>query len=275
MASIVGASNISLPPSEAFRPEFDDGADPTLLSDPFAGIFDEVFFSKPSNPPPVGPGEGFAAQLNGQDAGIPADDSARRDSGCILSPYHLDDDPLLKTTASPADATTSPETTTTTTTTTSCDPGQHQPSDQPPPPDSASNARKRPYTGNPNTKRQQRRRYPSPPRSSANDTPSARARREANLEKNRTAATRCREKRKTWTARLEDRHRQLSGQNRLLRAELAGLHDAVYGLKELVLRHADCGFRPVDEYVAREAERVRDRARGGGGRSSAEGLPES
>ncbi|KAL1626699.1 hypothetical protein SLS54_002862 [Diplodia seriata] len=256
-------------------PEFDDGADPTLLSDPFAGIFDEVFFSKPSKPPPVGPGEGFAAQLNGQDPGIPADDSARRDSGCILSPYHLDDAALKTTTASPADATTSPETTTTTTTT-SCDPGQHQPSDQPPPPpDSASNARKRPYTGTPNTQRQQRRRRcPSPPRSDNDHTPDqARARREANLEKNRVAATRCREKRKTWTARLEDRHRQLSARNKLLRAELAGLHDAVYGLKELVLRHADCGFRPVDEYVAREAERVRDRARGGGGRSSAEALP--
>ncbi|KKY27138.1 putative bzip transcription factor [Diplodia seriata] len=196
MASIVGVSNISLPPSEAFRPEFDDGADPTLLSDPFAGIFDEVFFSKPSNPAPVGPGEGFAAQLNGQDAGIPADDSARRDSGCILSPYHLDDDdPLLKTTARCSET------------------------------------------------------------SGDNDTPEARARREVNLEKNRLAATRCREKRKNWTARLEDRHRQLSAQNKLLRTELAGLHDAVYGLKELVLCHADCGFHPVDEYVAREAER--------------------
>lgn len=100
------------------------------------------------------------------------------------------------------------------------------------------------------------------PRQEAVNTPEARCRREVNLEKNRLAANRCRQKKRDWTSRLDNEHRQLMAHNKLLRAEMAGLNDTVFGLKELALGHADCGFRPIDEYVRQEAERVQAKARG-------------
>ncbi|OJD37334.1 bzip transcription factor [Diplodia corticola] len=93
-------------------------------------------------------------------------------------------------------------------------------------------------------------------------TPNERARREVNLEKNRLAANRCRRKKRDWTDKLEDRHRNLSVHNQLLHAEISGLRDDIFALKDMALRHADCGFRPIDDYVKREAERVRAQARG-------------
>lgn len=94
------------------------------------------------------------------------------------------------------------------------------------------------------------------------DTAKARAKREVNLEKNRLAANKCRKKKREWIDRLEDKHRQLSEHNKLLRAELAELYDTVYALKELVLSHANCGSGPIDDYVRREAEQVHARLRG-------------
>ncbi|KAB2581172.1 Basic leucine zipper transcriptional factor ATF-like 3 [Lasiodiplodia theobromae] len=98
-------------------------------------------------------------------------------------------------------------------------------------------------------------------RQNRGETAKTRAKREVNLEKNRLAANRCRKKKREWIDRLEDKHRQLSARNKLLREELAELYDTVYTLKELVLGHADCGSRPIDDYVRREAEQVHTRVR--------------
>lgn len=94
------------------------------------------------------------------------------------------------------------------------------------------------------------------------ETAKALAKREVNLEKNRLAANKSRKKKREWAERLEDKHRQLSAHNKLLRAELAELYGTVYALKELILGHANCGSRPIDDYVSREAEQVHARVRG-------------
>lgn len=102
----------------------------------------------------------------------------------------------------------------------------------------------------------------SPRKPTKRPRPEARRRREVNLEKNRLAANRCRQRKRDWTSRLDNEHRQLLAHNKLLRAEMASLNDTVFELKELALGHADCGFRPIDEYVRQETQRVEARARG-------------
>lgn len=93
------------------------------------------------------------------------------------------------------------------------------------------------------------------------DTSEFCAKRETNRKKNRTAASRCRVKRRNWTSKLEDSHRGLSAQNELLRSEAASLNDIIFELKERVLEHADCKFRLIDDYVRLGAEKAGAKAR--------------
>lgn len=69
--------------------------------------------------------------------------------------------------------------------------------------------------------------------------------------------------------KLEIRHRSLSERNKLLRSKVASLNDAVFGLKGMALEHADCSFRPIDDYVRREAEKVGTKARQSAGATAA------
>ncbi|EKG09470.1 cAMP response element binding (CREB) protein [Macrophomina phaseolina MS6] len=88
----------------------------------------------------------------------------------------------------------------------------------------------------------------------------ARKKREQNLEKNRIAANKCRQRKKDWVAKIDNRHRDLAAHNKFLMAEVDSLSSAVFELKVLAFQHVECGYAPIHEYIKREAERVPVRA---------------
>lgn len=65
-------------------------------------------------------------------------------------------------------------------------------------------------------------------------------RRKRFLERNRAAATRCREKRKIWVQQLEKKADDLSNTNAHLQGEITLLRTEVAQLKSLLLAHKDC-----------------------------------
>ncbi|KAL0264070.1 hypothetical protein SLS55_000014 [Diplodia seriata] len=245
-------------------------ADPIVFSDPFAGFLDDLL-PNPWETPSVGASDDFTAQLNGPTSldqsppipGIPTsldltppmsgfsfDDSTRRDS---LFSYEFDDkqQSIIRSpgpdTSSPATDSTSPDPSTAST--------SRRPSSS-----SSDETTPASPTRKPTTRR--RRRGAGTDSAEAGGS-SHTARRELSLAKNRVAAKKCREKKRDWTTELQERHGELLARNKRLRGELAGLNDAVFELKELVLRHASCGFKPIDKFVRREAGRaVRPAGRG-------------
>lgn len=60
------------------------------------------------------------------------------------------------------------------------------------------------------------------------------------LERNRAAASRCRQKRKVWVSALEKRAEELATSNVTLNGEVSLLRTEVTRLKELLLAHKDC-----------------------------------
>jgi len=75
--------------------------------------------------------------------------------------------------------------------------------------------------------------------------------RQTHLEKNRVAAHKCRQRKKEYIHTLEDRAREFSSKNKMLKENVALLREEVLDLKNEVLRHAGCNFWAVDEYLAR------------------------
>ncbi|KAE8837835.1 hypothetical protein PTNB73_04157 [Pyrenophora teres f. teres] len=75
--------------------------------------------------------------------------------------------------------------------------------------------------------------------------------RQTHLEKNRVAAHKCRQRKKEYINGLEDRAREFSSKNKMLKESVAVLREEVLSLKNEVLLHAGCGFWAVDEYLAR------------------------
>lgn len=73
------------------------------------------------------------------------------------------------------------------------------------------------------------------------------------LEKNRTAADKCRRQRKESTSKLLIQHSTLSARNEALKADVAELREQVLRLKHEVLQHAKCGSWMIDGYVTRIA----------------------
>ncbi|XP_071788732.1 cyclic AMP-dependent transcription factor ATF-2-like isoform X3 [Asterias amurensis] len=64
--------------------------------------------------------------------------------------------------------------------------------------------------------------------------------RERFLERNRAAATRCRNKRKVWISSLEQKADDLNSTNNVLSSEVTKLREEVAQLKQLLLAHNDC-----------------------------------
>ncbi|MBN3276299.1 ATF2 factor, partial [Polyodon spathula] len=60
------------------------------------------------------------------------------------------------------------------------------------------------------------------------------------LERNRAAATRCRQKRKVWVQSLEKKAEDMSSVNGQLQNEVTLLRNEVAQLKQLLLAHKDC-----------------------------------
>lgn len=83
-----------------------------------------------------------------------------------------------------------------------------------------------------------------------------RAKREKFLERNRLAASKCRQKKKEHTLQLETQFKEQSGKKELLVNEIARLRSEILGLKNEVLRHAQCGDEPIKMHLAQMVKKI-------------------
>ena len=74
------------------------------------------------------------------------------------------------------------------------------------------------------------------------------------LERNRVAASKCRQKKKEWTSNLEQRARELQASKTSLSLLVSSLREELLYLKGEALRHSTCDCTSVREYLARNAE---------------------
>ncbi|XP_072306133.1 cyclic AMP-dependent transcription factor ATF-7a isoform X4 [Eucyclogobius newberryi] len=75
-------------------------------------------------------------------------------------------------------------------------------------------------------------------------------RRQRFLERNRAAASRCRQKRKVWVCSLEKKAEELSSMNMSLSTEVSLLRNEVAHLKQLLLAHKDCPVTTLQKKTA-------------------------
>ncbi|KAL8720040.1 MAG: hypothetical protein Q9225_003033 [Loekoesia sp. 1 TL-2023] len=73
------------------------------------------------------------------------------------------------------------------------------------------------------------------------------------LERNRIAASKCRQKKKEWTQNLENRARELQKENQSLRMMLDSLRDEMLFLKGEMLKHTTCGCEQIQCWVKSSA----------------------
>lgn len=83
-----------------------------------------------------------------------------------------------------------------------------------------------------------------------------RAKREKFLERNRLAASKCRQKKKEHTVQLESRYKEQSDKKELLVTEISRLRSEMLGLKNEVLRHAQCGDEPIKLHLAQMVKKI-------------------
>lgn len=75
------------------------------------------------------------------------------------------------------------------------------------------------------------------------------AQREKFLERNRVAASKCRQKKKEWTNSLEEKARDLQGQREMLVAYVSMLRNELLMLKCKCLEHSDCDCVALRDYL--------------------------
>jgi hypothetical protein len=92
-----------------------------------------------------------------------------------------------------------------------------------------------------------------------------RAKRAKFLERNRLAASKCRQKKKEHTQQLEFRYKEQSEKKELLVSEIARLRSEILSLKNEVLKHAQCGDEPIKLHLAQMVKKITDTDGGGGG----------
>lgn len=73
------------------------------------------------------------------------------------------------------------------------------------------------------------------------------------LERNRVAASKCRQKKKLWIQELERRSEEVAMQNRSLHIAVAQLKEEVLILKNQLMAHRNCGCTAVHQYLQAEA----------------------
>lgn len=76
------------------------------------------------------------------------------------------------------------------------------------------------------------------------------------LEKNRIAASKCREKKKKWVHDLEHNKSQLERHNMDLRLEYRGLINELNQTKSMLMSHADCNDPNITEWLNNQARRI-------------------
>ncbi|KAI1356751.1 hypothetical protein F5Y01DRAFT_3092 [Xylaria sp. FL0043] len=74
-------------------------------------------------------------------------------------------------------------------------------------------------------------------------------------ERNRVAARKCRQKAKKNFAGLQQREKELSQRNKVLRSHVGGLRDQILDLKNEILRHSACDNSVIQDYIAKAARR--------------------
>ncbi|KAI1861242.1 uncharacterized protein JN550_011064 [Neoarthrinium moseri] len=101
-----------------------------------------------------------------------------------------------------------------------------------------------------------RKRRPRKPRVKNEVTPEEEAaKRNKFLERNRVAATKCRQKKKNWMGDLEETKQELENQNTQLRMEYNALMNEVSQTRALLMAHANCNDINVDKWIENEAKR--------------------
>lgn len=73
------------------------------------------------------------------------------------------------------------------------------------------------------------------------------------LERNRVAASKCRQKKKEWTTNIEVQARELQTDKNQLSLIVASLKEEVLWLKGELLKHTDCGCERIRQYLDQEA----------------------
>jgi len=73
--------------------------------------------------------------------------------------------------------------------------------------------------------------------------------REKFLERNRVAASKCRQKKKVWTSNLEQRARKLTSERQMLTTHVAMLRNELLELKCRCLEHTNCECGQIREYL--------------------------
>ncbi|KAJ4146878.1 hypothetical protein LMH87_001437 [Akanthomyces muscarius] len=84
-------------------------------------------------------------------------------------------------------------------------------------------------------------------------TGTADKRRRRKLERNRAAASKCRQRKKEWQDGLERKKIALETTYKALRSETKDLMEEVAQLKHLVMGHAACGDANIDNWIRNEA----------------------
>ncbi|EED22915.1 bZIP transcription factor (Atf21), putative [Talaromyces stipitatus ATCC 10500] len=87
------------------------------------------------------------------------------------------------------------------------------------------------------------------------------AKREKFLERNRLAASKCRQKKKEHTMMLESRFKEQSDKRERLNSEISRLRSEILGLKNEVLRHAQCGDEPIKLHLAQMVKQIANKDR--------------
>ncbi|OQD86519.1 hypothetical protein PENANT_c007G02224 [Penicillium antarcticum] len=78
------------------------------------------------------------------------------------------------------------------------------------------------------------------------------------LERNRLAASKCRQKKKEHTQQLEFHFKHQSEKHSALMTEIARLRSEVLGLKNEVLKHSQCGDEPIKMHLAQMLKKITD-----------------
>ena len=82
------------------------------------------------------------------------------------------------------------------------------------------------------------------------------AKRRRFLERNRVAASKCRQKKKEWMQNLEETARTAQSNSKYLQAAVVQLKDELLLLKQELLKHHGCDCTKIRTYLMQEAEKV-------------------
>ncbi|OTA94853.1 hypothetical protein M434DRAFT_10373 [Hypoxylon sp. CO27-5] len=75
------------------------------------------------------------------------------------------------------------------------------------------------------------------------------------LERNRAAATKCRQKKKEWVSDLEETRFGLESQHNHLQMEYSNLRNEITQIKSQLMEHASCNDSNIDKWIENEAKK--------------------